>query len=698
MNKYFWEETTMKIKRIICALLCLVMLVSVPFAAGAIADPELGTSENIFPPEVEIIEVHSKADFDAMREDPTGYYRLKADLKFTATDFSSDGDFNGGFKPLPTFSGVLDGDCHTISGLQIAGAEDGRTGLFAENKGTICDLRVVDAKVVQDDMTNDSECRVGLFSGDNFGKIIGCSVYGTIEAKSDNSRIMVGTLTGQNSGTIKDCAANATIYVKRNVDSLAYVGGIAGYNAYWSTNTKNYKASIACCYADVEVQITNAGSYTKEALVAKIVGLNQNAVVEKCYYPAGGDTVGKAEYTNSSVDGYVGDCHAVPTDELNNAAGFAALDFEKYWRIGAEPVLKLFPCYRTEDHVIGEEIIVDEAPGCVTAGKGHKACTICGEAAVKDIPIPSTGEHAYAVEVAGSKVAATCIATGSVTMKCKDCTATEVKTLEKDPANHTGGTNVKDAKAATCGKAGYSGDTYCLGCNAKIASGTAIPATGKHSYDKGVVTKEPTTAKEGVKTFTCTVCGATKTEKIAKLPAPKPTVNFVDVKKNDFFYTPVQWAVANGVTTGTGPNTFSPNESCTRAQAVTFLWRAAGEPAVKNAKNPFTDVKKNDYFYKAVLWAAENGVTSGTSATKFSPNDVCTRGQIVTFLWRAQSGKKVTASNPFKDVKKSDFYYNAVLWAVKNGVTTGTSSTTFGPSENCTRGQIVTFLYRAMQK
>jgi len=304
-----------------------------------------------------------------------------------------------------------------------------------------------------------------------------------------------------------------------------------------------------------------------------------------------------------------------------------------------------------EAHVAGD-LIVDTAATCVATGIGHKDC-VCGKTVESNIII------------------------------------------EKDADNHVGGTTVKDAKAATCGAKGYTGDTYCLSCNVKLSDGEETPATGKHSYDKGVVTKEPTTKAEGVKTFTCTVCGATKTAKIAKL-APK--VSFNDVKKSDFYYDAVQWAVELGVTTGTGPKTFGPAEGCTRAQAVTFLWRAAGQPTAKNAKNPFTDVKKSDYYYKAVLWAAESGVTSGTSATKFSPNDTCTRGQIVTFLWRAQSGKKVSVKNPFTDVKKSDFYYNAVLWAVKNGVTTGTSSTTFGPAEKCTRGQIVTFLYRAVAK
>ena len=173
---------------------------------------------------------------------------------------------------------------------------------------------------------------------------------------------------------------------------------------------------------------------------------------------------------------------------------------------------------------------------------------------------------------------------------------------------------------------------------------------------------------------------------------------FTDVKEKDYFFIPVLWAVENGVTTGTSATTFSPNAPCTRAQAVTFLWRAAGQPAAKGKKNPFTDVKAKDYFYDAVLWAVENNVTTGTAADKFSPNDPCTRGQIVTFLWRAQGTQKVTSANPFKDVKATDYYYNAVLWAVKNNVTTGTAADKFSPADTCTRGQIVTFLYRAINK
>ena len=171
---------------------------------------------------------------------------------------------------------------------------------------------------------------------------------------------------------------------------------------------------------------------------------------------------------------------------------------------------------------------------------------------------------------------------------------------------------------------------------------------------------------------------------------------FRDVPSDAYYFEAVRWAVANNVTNGTSATTFSPEEGCTRAQAVTFLWRIAGKPAPTESKNPFTDVKEGTYYYNAVLWAVEKGITNGTSATTFSPDEDCTRAQAVTFLWRAAGKPAPTESkNPFTDVKESEYYYNAVLWAVEKGITNGTSKTTFAPDDTCTRAQTVTFLFRA---
>jgi len=178
---------------------------------------------------------------------------------------------------------------------------------------------------------------------------------------------------------------------------------------------------------------------------------------------------------------------------------------------------------------------------------------------------------------------------------------------------------------------------------------------------------------------------------------PKPVDNpFKDVAENAYYFEPVMWAVGKGVTSGLSADSFGPSAGCTRAQVVTFLWRAAGEPAPKSSTNPFKDVKEGVYYYNAVLWAVENGITTGLSADSFGPNANCNRGQIVTFLWRAKGKPAPTNSdNPFIDVPETQYYYDAVLWAVEKGITTGLSADSFGPNSTCTRGQIVTFLYRA---
>ena len=168
---------------------------------------------------------------------------------------------------------------------------------------------------------------------------------------------------------------------------------------------------------------------------------------------------------------------------------------------------------------------------------------------------------------------------------------------------------------------------------------------------------------------------------------------FTDVPEGAYYYDAVYWAVENGVTNGTSASTFSPNASCTRAQMVTFLWRAAGSPEPESTVNPFTDVSASAYYYDAVLWAVEQGITNGTSATTFGPDATVTRGQTVTFLWR-YDGSTAVSGTGFDDVAADAYYAGAVAWAAGEGITSGTSATTFSPDNDCTRGQIVTFLYR----
>ena len=173
-----------------------------------------------------------------------------------------------------------------------------------------------------------------------------------------------------------------------------------------------------------------------------------------------------------------------------------------------------------------------------------------------------------------------------------------------------------------------------------------------------------------------------------------PNMSFTDVAAGSYCYDAVQWAVANGITNGTDATHFSPNAGCTRGQVVTFLWRAAGEPVVSGNVG-FVDVAAGSYCYNAVQWAVAKGITKGTDTTHFSPNATCTRGQVVTFMYRAEGEPAVGGSNGFVDVAPGSYCYEAVKWAVANGITKGTDATHFSPNATCTRGQVVTFLYRA---
>ena len=194
--------------------------------------------------------------------------------------------------------------------------------------------------------------------------------------------------------------------------------------------------------------------------------------------------------------------------------------------------------------------------------------------------------------------------------------------------------------------------------------------------------------------MSCLVCFALLLSAIPVAIAAPAGTAFKDVEASAYYYDAVAWAVEQGITNGTSATQFSPNSPCTRGQIVTFLWRTAGSPKVPAGAMPFKDVKADAYYYDAVRWAVKQGITTGTSATQFSPDSPCTRGQIVTFLWRFAGSPAPSSDMPFKDVQASAYYCNAVKWAVQNKITSGVSATQFSPDSPCTRGQIVTFLYR----
>lgn len=300
-------------------------------------------------------------------------------------------------------------------------------------------------------------------------------------------------------------------------------------------------------------------------------------------------------------------------------------------------------------------------PTCLTEGFTTYTCS-CGECYTKDY-VSAVG---HKTQLQNAK-AAGCL-TGGYTGDevCTVCgkvfkQGSVIFALGHDP-------QPARVKAPTCTESGYTGDLICTRCGDMTQTGTTVAAAG-HKFFGGV----------------CSVCGTKGAEAVPE---------FDDVKPGAFYFDAVQWAVENGITNGTGKNTFSPNNVCSRYQIVMFLWRAAGQPEAKAAVS-FADVKPGDIFYEAVQWAVERGITKGTSSTSFSPYAPCTRGQIVTFLYRSAGSPKVSGACNFSDVSSGSFCHDAVIWASSEGITNGTSAGRFSPNEGCTRAQVVTFLYRA---
>ena len=233
---------------------------------------------------------------------------------------------------------------------------------------------------------------------------------------------------------------------------------------------------------------------------------------------------------------------------------------------------------------------------------------------------------------------------------------------------------LRSEKAATCVNGGYTGDLVCVRCGDMIEQGKATAALG-HKFSGGK----------------CSVCGAQESGY-----EPVGSKSFDDVLPGTFYYDAVKWAVENNITKGTGASTFSPGDGCTRFQIVTFLWRACDSPTATGTVS-FSDVSPNDSFYEAVQWAVGRGITKGTGGSRFSPYATCTRAQIVTFLYRAAGSPAVSSGSRFFDVAPNAFYRDAVAWATERGITKGTSDTTFSPDATCTRAEVVTLLYRTLK-
>lgn len=322
------------------------------------------------------------------------------------------------------------------------------------------------------------------------------------------------------------------------------------------------------------------------------------------------------------------------------------------------------------------------SPTCANDGVSTYTCTVCGGA--KDVVIPATNTHKW--EDTWISVPPTCVEQGTRGYRC-----------------------------STCGQEKYE----------------SIPATGLHTWDDGVLLTVPTCTEPGTSRFVCKQCGCTEQRQTAALGHAwmlteilsegeeswhcglgRYTCSRCDERKDaricaaevfidmpsekNWAHAAIDWGYFNGITSGRTENTFVPQGSCTRAEVVTFLWCAAGRPEPESTYNPFVDVKKKHYYYKAVLWAVEQGITAGRTETTFAPMAACSRAETMCFLWCVAGRPEPSVTEcPFTDVSPKKYYYLPVLWASGAGVTAGTSPTTFSANKHCTRAQVLTFLYKA---
>ncbi len=371
-------------------------------------------------------------------------------------------------------------------------------------------------------------------------------------------------------------------------------------------------------------------------------------------------------------------------------------------------------------HSYGDYVFNNNA-SCTADGTQTRTCTVCG--AVDTVTAPDTAlGHDYKAVV----TAPTCTAGGSTTYTCGKCG----DTYDDDRKDALGHAYKKIVTAPTCTEQGYTtytctecGDEYvddytelaehtvvidpavpptcvskglmegshCGVCGLVLKKQAAISMVNTHRMEESVVSM-PTYDAPGQVAYICKDCGKTDYMEVPPLTKPERKNPFTDVLESDWFYAPVLWAVESKVTGGKTETTFAPNEGCTRAQVVTFLWAANGKPEPKSIENVFTDVANDAWYLKPVLWAVEQGITSGISATEFGPEQTCTRAQIVTFLYAAEGKPAVSGSNVFTDVDDTAWYTAPILWAAENDVTGGIGDGMFGPDQTCTRAQVVTFL------
>lgn len=615
------------------------------------------------------------------------------------------------------YTGTFDGQGHAIKGMYVS---------------------INDAPSIEDQVC------LGLFSTAKNAVIRNVTVTGYVSGYAGNLGGIVGYLAG---GTIENCANYCTVTdTSAAYEVPSYVGGIAG--------AVNCSAAIRDCYNTGKLTEHVFVRYHK---TGGIVGYIGSSAVSNCYnvgkvagkgwyngeiigFIAGEDeeetpsTINNCYYLNTTNEAVGNDADTVTNTgpktavQFGNGTVLALLingraDSAHPWNSQCKYLAaagRTLPVFKTQT---GDAHTHDWSAWTSNGDGTHSRRCTCNAAET--------------VNCSGGT--ATCTAKA----KCADCGAEYGDT---NPNHHGDKLKHVVAKDATTSEEGNIEYWYCEACEkyfsdadakngitqaqtvipkrqssgsnysyytikATAGAGGSISPSGNVSVREGRDQTFTITPDKGyavanvkidgksigaVKSYTFENVRRTHTIEVIFMKAngnPQTGV-FVDVATGSYYEDAVDWAVENGITKGTDDTHFSPDGICTRAQAVTFLWRAAGSPEPETRAMPFADVPAGSYYYDAVLWAVENGITKGTSETMFSPNMTCSRAQIVAFLWRSEKSPAAGTANPFADVKSTVYYADAVLWAVKEDITKGTTNTTFSPDADCTRAQIVTFLWR----
>jgi len=632
------------------------------------------------------------------------------------------------------FAGTFDGQHYKIMNLyhHYTGDELIRNGLFGvvSDGGTLKNLRVTDADIA----SNDGSLLAGILADwVDGGTVENCYTSGKIENNVGDK--MVGGLIGQCTGStqVKGCGSDAAVVsTKDGFEHADTVGGLIGQ---WENSADS--SSITDCWFGGSVSCNNIYSAVGGILGANFENFSGNkpgVIIKNCIVATKnitGAEPGNITWITAVVKTHVTDCiwpdtppDGVTLDEEtypdNKGNYLAVAKLVVDWdagTAGADPTFDQSSCGTAVSNFTSADVLAGLQANVGTgiewvAGIDHPTFSwdkwhISADYTAVDAAI----EKANALNENDYRDFSAVKAALDAVVRGKNITEqTEVNAMAKA---------IEDAIAALVEKPSSGGDdnapTYAIEVDKDIRNGE-VTANRRYAErgDTVTITVKP---DDGFKLDDLTVTDKNGNElKLTdkgngkytfKMPAGKVTVSatfapektaadyFADVPANSYYADAVLWAAKNGITGGIGNGLFGPNQPCTRAQIVTFLWRAAGSPEPKSMSS-FSDVSADSYYAKAVAWAVENGITTGTGDGKFSPDATCTRAQSVTFLFRA-IGKLVDSKAEFSDVLTDSYYANAVAWAVENGVTNGIGDGLFGPDNSCTRAQIVTFLFRAYQ-